>query len=250
MAANKILPLKSIHGRRCLSKCYDKGVKYLHPILLTEIVHELDATCAIEPIYTEDIKYKSTYDMILTDKCRIEDNLLYKQPDELESTLLSFYFNPTDFLINIYGIYSFDQTISWTLENSQLPFDTIKRVHNCAWKAFGNKLEEITSTVLEYYYDIAKNHWLVDYIEIILTKYSFQFIPTNEKITPIDLRKQVYQIIMDKFFNFHFFVNIIKKYILENQANWENIVSHYGQIKNYVFDKLIENIELETNEKT
>src|SRR6056297_1676562 len=104
--------LKSIKGRRCLTTCKPKGTKYLHPILLTSIKNNFIDTCAIDPIYSRDIlsenepsSYKDV-GIIFTDKCNINDNDFYAPPDELESILLSFYFNPIDFLQNFYGLYS------------------------------------------------------------------------------------------------------------------------------------------------
>ncbi len=94
-------------------------------------------SCAINPVYSKDPQYYRENDMIYADVCRLADNNIYVQPIELESLLSSFYFNANDFLTNIYNLYSFDDVIYWTLENDQLPFYTIKRVHNCAWKVFG-----------------------------------------------------------------------------------------------------------------
>ena len=161
------LPLKSINGRRCLTKCYSKGETYLHPILLTGVADRATNSCAIDPVHSKDPQYRRENDMIFADICKIEDNNIYQPPDELESMLSSFYFNPRDFLASIYGLHSFDQVIYWTLENDYLPFNTIKRVHNCSWKVFGNKIEELSTGVFEYYYDISKTYWLKDYVNII-----------------------------------------------------------------------------------
>ena len=214
--------------------------------MLTGALDPTNASCAIEPVYTDDVHYKASYDMILTDKCRIEDNKWYKLPDELASTLLSFYFNANEFLIGVYGIHSFDETIVWTIENEQLPFDTIKRVHNCAWKVHGNKLDELSNVVLEYYYLIAKQYWLHDYVDHLLAKYAFSFIPRNNNTvtaTTANARAEVYHIVLDQFFTYHFFITTVKKFVLEYQDQWENIDSPYKMLKNYVFDKLLRLIE-------
>ena len=244
-AAESKLPLKSINNRRCLTKCYPKDTTYLHPVFLTGIANIVNS-CATDPVYSKDRDPKY-YGLILSDTCRLEDNKIYQPPNELESILLSFYFNPHDFLVSIYGLYSFDQVIYWTLENDHLPFDTIKRVHNCAWKVFGNRIEELSASVLDYYYDIAKSHWLRDYVKVIQNKYSFDLITDKETNTDItNTEEEIYDIIISKFFTDDFFATSIKRYVYEYQDKWELIHSHYGKLKNYIFQQLIDHIENET----
>ena len=236
-------PLKTISGRRCLTKCHPKGIYYLHPILLTGVRDRAYDTCAIDPVHSKDPQYYKENDMILADRCRIEDNISYNLPNELDSILLSFNFNPRDFLEGIYGLYSFDQVIYWTLENDYLPFDTIKRVHNCAWKAFGNKIEELTSGVTEYYYNLAKEYWLYDYAKIIQRDYSFELVVTKDPANISDSTNEIYDVILMKFFDYAFFVSNLKNYIYEHENKWEILESHYDRIKNYLFQKLVEQIK-------
>ncbi|MEM0354082.1 MAG: hypothetical protein QXW79_00735 [Thermoplasmata archaeon] len=229
--------LKSINGRRCLSRCYPKDTTYLHPIFLTGISSQMD-TCAIDPIYSKDSQY---YGMIVADKCNLDDNKKYKIPSELESILVAFHFNPYDFLTGIYGLHSFDEVIRWTLENDYLPIDTIKRVHNCAWKVFGKDLEEISNIVIEYYYDISKTYWLKNYTKIIQKKYSFDLVKNIGSVS--NTFEEIYEIVLSKIFTFPFFTSCIKKYIKKNKNQWDTIHSHYDKIKKYVFQLLIKNIE-------
>ena len=247
--SGKKFPLKSINGRRCLTKCYSKGVSYLHPTILTGIKDSIYNTCAIDPFYSREIlsetepSYEKGVGLQFIDKCRIEDNKIYQPPNELESILLSYYFNPNDFLVNIYGLHSFDQVIYWTLENDYLPFDTIKRVHNCSWKAYGNKIEAISGTVLDYYYDMAKNRWLYDYVRVIQNKYSFNLV--SEKTDVSDAIGEIYKIVSSKFFDYDFFATALKRYVYQYQDEWESIDSHYKKIKYFIFQQLVEHIEQE-----
>lgn len=241
------LPLKSINNRRCLTKCYPKNEHYLHPTILTVIADNKNS-CAIDPVYTKN------QNILYHDICRLEDNKLYVPPNELESILLNFYFNPLDFLINMYNLYSFDQVIYWTLENDELPFDTIKRVHNCAWKAYGNKMENLSDYVLDYYYDLAKNHWLYDYIKLLGNKYSFGIsidnkLKSNDNIENENKEslEEMYDVIVNKFFDYAFFIEIIKKYIKTYQDIWESIESHYGNLKNFVYNELVLRIDNKLN---
>lgn len=247
------LPLKSMNGRRCLTKCYPKGEKVVHPVILTGVEHETHSFCAIDPVYSRSIESEKTYDipgkefnMIFIDACKLEDNKIYQPPNELESLLLGFYFNANDFLSNMYGLYSFDQVIYWTLDNNYLPFDTIKRVHNCAWKAYGNKIEAITNIVVDYYYDLAKNYWLYDYVKVIRNEYSFN-LTTQKKNIPSETEEELYDIILSEFFTYDFFNDTIKRYVYLYQDIWDSIESHYIKLKNFIFRQLIENIEADTS---
>lgn len=280
------LPLKSINNRRCLTKCYPKNEHYLHPTIL-DVIRDDKITCAIDPVYGKD------RNILYNDVCRLEDNKTYEPPNELESILLNFYFDPRDFLINIYNLYSFDEVIYWTLENSDLPFDTIKRVHNCAWKAYGNKIEDLSDYVLDYYYNLAKNNWMTDYIKLLKNKYSFSVsLDEQPTVKPIDIKStkssvsnapktssnleknsdrtyvrdstqiplptqsepedkisniQIRDIIVDKFFDFSFFIKTVKKYIKTYQDVWESVESHYGTLKNFVYNQLVINIDRKTH---
>jgi hypothetical protein len=242
---NEKLPLKSINGRRCLTKCFQSGTAYLHPILLTDLFGK-ENSCAIYPTYSKDPEYYRKRDMILVDTCRLEDNVTHRKPDELESILLSFFFNPSDFLVSIYGLHSFDQVIYWTLENDDLPFDTVKRVHDCAWKVYGDNIVELSNGVLDYYYDICKMYWLKNYVKIIQNKYSFDVL--TKKSTVPDNADEIYNIIVNNYFSRDFFIDILHQYINEFQNKWDNIVSHYDGIKKYVFTKLIYEIENKTDD--
>lgn len=243
------LPLKSINGRRCLTKCYPKGATYLHPVLLTGVIDNIANSCAIEPVHSKDPQYYREYEMIFADKCKLEDNKVFKPPDEIDSFLLSFYFNPRDFLDSIYGLHSFDEVIYWTISYDYLPFDTIKRVHNSAWKVFGNKIEELSNTVLEYYYDIAKEYWLRDYIKLIENNYSFNLVADTPSPKIGNASDAMYQIINSKFFTYNFFVNAVKRFVYEYEDQWETIDSHYGMLKKFVFEKLVEQMDKESRQK-
>lgn len=237
------LSLKTISNRRCLTKCHPKGEAYLHPILLNVIKERTNNSCAIDPVHSRDTQYFKVHETIWADTCNLKDNKIYQPPDELESMLLSFYFNPNDFLTSIYDLHSFDQVIYWTMENDHLPFDTIKRVHNCAWKVYGNKIEEISNVVTEYYYDISKNYWLKDYVKIIQNDYSFDLISNKEITNLSDNADIIYDVICTKYYTYFFFVSVIKRYVYEFQDKWELIESHYVNLKKYILSQLIENIE-------
>ena len=185
--------------------------------------------------------------MIYADRCRLEDNNIYRAPNELESILASFYFNPRDFLENIYNIKSFDEAIYWTLENDYLPFDTIKRINNCAWRVYGSNIEELSTQVQEYYYDISKEHWMWDYIKVIRNKYSFDFV-TNKKSNVDTADQEIYDLILRKYYTYDFFLDTLKRFVYEYQDEWDTINSYYRLLKNFIFERLVKKIEADLNE--
>lgn len=222
-------PIKSIHGRKCLTKCQPRGTNFVHPIVLSNKIDYLNDICAIYPISiknkTGDIETKDN------DECRLEDNYTNDLPNEIETLLLHFYFNSADFLGNIYDIYSFDDAIKWTMENSYLPKNTIKRVHNCAWKAFGSQGIH-SASVFEYYYNLTKNKWIDSFIDLMGSDI---LIPSEMP----DPRKYVIETILP----FGTFVGVIKQFVNDNKGRWTEIKSYPTELKNYVYAYLNEKIK-------
>ena len=220
--------LKSVNGRRCMTKCYPHGTKFLHPMLMHPMNVISNSMCAIEPNNTSSGMY------IYIDRCNLEHNSTRRAPDELEELLLiGNNFGPEFFLSQIYMLTSFDAVIYWTLENDYLPFDTIKRVHNCAWTVYGYELGNLSLKVYEYYYDIASTRWIRDYVKSIKKHYTYEIVSENTK-KDIDLENVIVDILTTDFFN-----ACIKQYVSENNTTWDSIVSHYGKIKRYIFDMIL-----------
>lgn len=232
--------LKSISGRKCLTKCYEKGKIFFHPISLVPTQSLYNGACATNPYYVDD-------DGILGglreyDKCRLEDNELSNPPDESAIILLSFTFDAKYFLNNFYGLKSFDQVIQWTLENDNLPYLTIYRIHNCAWKVYGKNIDALTFKVLEYYYEKSKNDWLVYYTKILQSEYSFDIIKKENNNQSSNFN-QMYQLLLNNFYTYNFFVTSVKKYVYENQNIWDKIQSHYDRLKIYILNCLIKKLD-------
>ena len=82
-AQDDTIPLQSVNGRRCLSKCYPAREEYFHPVILTGVRDKTNDTCAIQPIPSKNPEYYREHEMIYADVCRLEDNTIYKQPNEL-----------------------------------------------------------------------------------------------------------------------------------------------------------------------
>lgn len=233
------MPLRSKTGKICITDCKEKNELFNHPVTL-EFRKENRNVCAIFPtqkpitkLQTDSqILYSDTAEEWVIDDCNIEDNDKYYTPDEIKMFLLTFNFDPSTFLKNIYKIESFEDTIRWTLENNKFPFDTIKRVHDCTWKVYGKNMENIPMFVYKYYYEIAVNKWLNNYLHVIEQKYSFDIVKGNLSET-----------IVTNILTYDNFIATIKKYILSKQETWDVTKSHYESIKNYVFNYIIEELD-------
>ena len=225
-ATKEKFPLRTINGHKCLTKCFEKKKSYLHPVTLRKLTLLDINSCAIEPI----IKKNSVTDY---EECKPDQNATHSIPSEKDSILLDFKFSAAAFLSDIYDIHSFNETITWTLEHNHSHFNTIKRIHNASWKAFGSVLDNVSEFVINFYYDIAKHNWMIDFMDMINKKYSFD---TARDTNIMDL-------IISNFFSEDFFTQIIKKYIHIYKSEWLQIDSHYGNLKKFTYKCLIQNIQ-------
>ena len=176
---------------------------------------------------------------------------------------LTYEFDLEFFMTQIYNFKSFDDVIKWTYENEQyINPRTIKRVHNCAWRLYGNNKDNITTTVLDYYYKIVINLWMNDYINLIYKKYAFNvnidsdilnisyygdnnFPPENKE--SID---RIQTIIKLNLMTYDFFTSVINMYLDKYHDMMRDITSHYKKIKNFVYKQLIKSIETLTGDRT
>ena len=226
--------LKSTNNRRCLTSCHPSNETYLHPKLFAEVDDTKHNTCAIDPVYDE-INERIEF----IDKCRLEDNETYEAPNLLKSMFLGFDMDSRRFLSTLYNINSFDQTIYWTKDNTYMPFETIKRVHNASWRVYG---QEITNIVYEYYYyDILINDWWPIYMKKLSLSYTF-----IEDGTEILVRKggsnisdRMSGLILNRFFSYNYFYKVMNKYIERYSNKWEEIDSHYDNLKKFCYKSLL-----------
>lgn len=224
--------LVSLSGRKCLTKCYPTGKHFLHPITLIPIANLKGPGCATYNRLEND-------EILTHDECNLDDNKLYEVPDELNTVLFDFHLASGDFLSEIYGINSFNDVINWTNNNNYLPFNTIKRVHNCAWKTYVNEDNHPSALVIQYYHEIAKTYWLKDYLIELKQNYSFDISEQNDDT--------LYELFAKKYFTYDFIFDSVQKYITTNINEWNNIKSHYLSLKKYIFSELITLIDKNNN---
>lgn len=241
--------LYTIDGDECLTKCYKKNENMFHPRTLQFNISHVDGQCGIESRKEDDMVQISKGHITKEyGTCAVNNDLSYVVPID-KTIMLSYYFDPIFFIKILYNLQSFDAVIKWTNENINLPFNTIKRVHNCAWHIYGSHKDNITDIVLKYYYELAINQWMKDYIIHITRIFSFSVgiennILVHHKNKDTQHEEKLSDIIITAFFNYNFFVSTINKYIISLGNIVDNKVSsHYKNIKNFVYEHLIDNIK-------
>lgn len=220
-------PLLSKNLNECLTPCIPKGNIFINPVTMDGLISREFNMCAIEPILDDDnlgVKW--------AEECNIDDNTKFELPNVSRNLMLSFYFNPTEFLRSVYSITSLEDTIYWTTENENLPFETIKRVHNSAWLAFG-QTEGLTSNVVTYYHKVINENWIGKYIDRLRKEYAFATDKNPEKLLSDILTKQ--------------FISKALKQFLKND-NWKNIYDYYSHIIWFVYDLMVNKMNLKSIE--
>lgn len=166
---------------------------------------------------------------------KIFSNTINLMKGELRNRFPESYLDSFD-VLKMYNLNSFDDVIQWTIDNDNLPFNTIKRIHNSAWKK-NNNLNNLSENVFKYYFNISKNYWLKDYVKNLLKIYSFDLVgKKNEKIN-------LFYILQKKIYTYNFFTRTLKDYLKKNKKNWNSIESHYDDIKKNVYNRLVQHIE-------
>lgn len=233
--------LKSKNGHKCLTKCHEKGKGFLHPILLVGYNNNRTA-CATNPTFSKKKGHLlNLNNVVWADDCDIADNATHEVPNENESPLLfTPSITPSDFLESIYGLYSFDEVIKWSIDNAYLPFNTIRRVHNCAWLTYGITPDELTNKVINYYYDLSIKKWLPKYATSIANKYSLQISSKKDE--------NVYDLLKNNYYDKEFFSKVLDDYIYDFEDKWDNISMHFDNIEVYIYRKLVEKIHKNVND--
>jgi hypothetical protein len=238
----------SDNNRQCLTKCYTKGVNYIHPILFDIIRDHDNDTCATNVFLDKNNNPKSF------DNCHINSNENVKEDNNNEylyTIIPQINLDSKEFLANIYDLYSFDHVIDWTNQNNYLPYDTIKRVHNLAWKGFIKSPNDLNNILLGYYYDLVKFVWIKDYYKLLNKHYKISLVNGEvvfsvrndnlDKVDNSDNLDKVYIKILKEYFPFSFFVSVIKKYVKDNNKKLSE--NSYDQIKKYCYKYLLKQIQ-------
>lgn len=212
---------------------------YLHPILLTPSTQKFTNK-------SEKYRFNDRYQNKMFATNSNTDSIILKNIiDEKNIIISSFSFDAEIFLNNIYGLKSFDDVINWSIDNEHIPFNTHYRIHNCAWRAFGKDVSVLTINVFNYYYEKIKNEWLHEYTNEIFKKYA-DYLQKNVSKKIIN-KNTLYEYIVGEYFTYNFLVSVLKQYINENQSKWYTIQSHYYLIKKFIYDSILQKIDIKND---
>lgn len=233
--------LRSKDGKKCLTRCYEKGHSYIHPVLLKPYVDTSTDTCGIYPetsLRTNDARG------VEVGECELDSNDKYKYGTELDTVLLRYRFNPSDFLRSVYGVTSFDEALKWIEKNPMYPQPTKNRIENCAWRVYGDKIENISEHVLHYYYKNVYTAWIPKISLILFHKYgnkiSNKLNIDHDKLSPDSLGKYI----TDEVLPYSIYVQVLKEYIHSNRSQWRNIDYHLRNFRKFLLHTIIEYLKL------
>jgi hypothetical protein len=223
-------------GKRCITKCHLKGTSVIHPYWLSPVSRYDHDFCLVIPY--EDIDTTTGKKIMeFQDGCDQEQNKYYTGSSEMERLLmLQIIFIPNDFLKTFYNINSFNDAIEWSKANTHLPFGTIRRVHNCSWKAFGYKSSEVSYDVVQYYHTLVTNNWINDYIIKIEKDIS---VKINRDKSFKNNEEFIRHYILSNILIISNFESILKKYIETYYDTWIDIESHYLNLKLFIYQEII-----------
>ena len=221
-----------IKGNVCISRCYDKNENiFMHPLLFNpietvEMDKEAPNLCAIVPISIEPVTYEifdaSNKKTSIYAKCKLKNNEYIDENTEINNFLQPHFVDPSNFLKEIYNLNSFDDVIKFSNDNTELSNSTIKRLHSCAWKVYGNNHNEITDDVIYYYYDIVNKYWKKIFFNTIKLK--------KQNITKEDINNII---------TINFVSQCIFNYINDTNDKWHLFDLHIHRIRKYIFEKII-----------
>lgn len=226
---------KSKNGFQCLGPCVKKDTLLLHPLTLAVVTDDEINFCNVNEWRKDN---KSKY----IDECdKLSKNTEYDKNDIL---LPIFYFDSRVFLDKYYNISSFKDTIEWINNNKNNPYNTIKRILNCSWGAYGKDIKYVYDDIVDIHLEIAKKEWIIDIYQrvnkyITVKNNKVMFRKSNMKGDNI---KEKIRFLTSKLITPSIMAKFLKKYIDSYKNKWDNIELHMDNIKeefiNYIEKKI------------
>lgn len=210
-------PLVSRNLNECLTPCIPAGVNFIHPFTINGMTFK-NNVCAIAPILGDDGDAK------WADDCSLEDNETHSLPDVSKNLMLSFNFNPSEFLRTVYDINSLEEAIYWSTDHEDYPAPTVIRIQDSAWMVYGKK-SNITEAVVNYYHKVATTQWIESYV----------FRLQNEKSFAIE--GDLKTILVDRYLTKSFIATSLKKFTerIENIKIYE----YYRALNWFIYDAML-----------
>lgn len=214
---------KSLTGHQCVSNCVSKTTILSHPYTNRTIADVPVDYCPIDILANNDdidnnIKQLGFNVKTMTERQHIMSSMIapckYNSNDPIINDQYII-FDSKLFLFICYNISSFDETIAWLNKHNNIKKGTIKRMINCAWKAFCHKLVDITDNIVQYYLELIETVW----INIYYKKLYKYFSVSDNKVSLMSSTKEHTRADMI----------LIKKYILapssENKSETKGFIN-------------------------
>jgi hypothetical protein len=234
---------KSLHDHQCLGPCYEANTKIMHPVtfqFVTDIEHPF---CPVTP--WKD-RFGKTW---ITDKCPIATHKL-----EEDVLLSSFFvtpkveFNSSQFLKMYYSISSFEDIVLWYNDNTGVPYNTIRRILDAGWKAYGleYKDKEPSELILDFLIIFIKLFWMPSFYQKLSPYMKVDNegkIKVSENKTEKNSENKYEQ--KDKKMDFliylidrEFLKKTLQAYIDRYQDKWNEVPSHMKKIRAFLYNQI------------
>ena len=243
---------KSRNNFQCLGPCYEPGTFIIHPTTLEHVTDFKNPFCPVnewehinpttgkKELAIHDTCFKPTDTTKISSK-EVEMNIILPKID----------FNCNHFLKIYYKIYSMEGMMDWLDKNGHLPYYTIRRIMDCAWKSYGMDNYIVDDRIILYYVKIAKTRWIHNIYKKIgkyvkFTDEKIQFSSKESEMAENSIEK--INFIVDKLINPSTMSKFLTKYVefysnntdtqmqsdsknTTNVINEDNEISHTDIIK-------------------
>lgn len=235
---------KSKNNFQCLGPCYEKGTFIIHPVTLEYTTDTLHPFCAVnEWEYMNPETGKK--EMRINDICfnpTAKENISAKEL-EMNIILPKMDFSCEHFLKIYYDIFSMETAIEWVETNKHVPYYSIRRVMDCAWRAYGLKSKDyiLDDRIVIYYTELVKSRWfndIYDYVAKYIAVDNGKIFFSGENGDIDDMREAKENFLKDKLLNYI----TIKKFLLKfiDHYSKKSSSSSYTKLIKIEFKKFIE----------
>lgn len=228
-------PFSTQKNALCIASCGKPGLG-LNPYTLGVDIRDV-SLCPIVPHKLEsfDANYEGLGHMGVIDFYQCDPEVPVDIPISFEEYLLTgIHLIEKNFLELIYQIKNFDEAIEWSVNNSTLPLNTIKRIHNTSWKMFGSDINNLSDSVCQYYLNLVHKKWIKIFINILSTKYSFSVQSDSDH--PLND-------ILIKMITREYILDVFRQYIDIYLPNWLKIDDHYDNLKKFTLQCIRESLD-------
>lgn len=236
----------SKNNKQCLTPCYEPGTYAIHPVTLQYIIDKDNPFCAIHPyekqmpsgeigVYAHDECYVPTAKEDIARK-QIEMDILLPIIDLSCSRFLKLYYDAN----------SFEDIFIWFDKNPYAPSATQMRLVECGWKVYGNNVNVVSDSMVEFYIDIIKKNW-IKYIYPIIKSYihidgdHIYF----DKSTNNNEKNKIMKInfFIKKFVTKNNIYKFLTTYIEHFSSKWNDIESQNQNLKDFFIEYTIAKIK-------